>query len=82
MKIKWFSRVFAVVMVLTMLMASCLGTAALTITAPEVPAADDNAYTFSFEDGVLTIKVNPDKIYNMLRDGDVSRDELLEFVQR
>jgi len=80
MKIKWFSRVFAVVMVLTMLMASCLGTAALTITAPEVPAADDNAYTFSFEDGVLTIKVNPDKIYNMLRDGDVSRDELLEFI--
>ena len=80
MKIKWFSRVFAVVMVLTMLMVSCLSTAALTITAPEVPEANDNAYAFSFEDGVLTIKVNPDKIYNMLRDGNVSRDELLEFI--
>ena len=80
MKIKWFSRVFAVVMVLTMLMVSCLSTAALTVTAPEVPEANDNAYAFSFEDGVLTIKVNPDKIYNMLRDGDVSRDELLEFI--
>ena len=80
MKIKWFSRVFAVVMVVTMLMISCLSTAALTLTAPEVPEADDNAYAFSFEDGVLTIKVNPDKIYNMLRDGNVSRDELLEFI--
>ena len=80
MKIKWFSRVFAVVMVITMLMVSCLNTAALTITAPEVPVADDNTYAFSFEGGVLTIKVNPDKIYNMLRDGNVSRDELLEFI--
>ena len=56
MKIKWFSRVFAVVMVITMLMVSCLSTAALTITAPEVPEADDNMYAVSFEGGVLTIK--------------------------
>ncbi len=80
MKIKWFSRVFAVVMVITMLMVSCLSTAALTITAPEVPEADDNMYAVSFEGGVLTIKVNPDKIYNMLRDGEITRAELIEFI--
>ena len=80
MKIKWFSRLFAVLIVATMLMVSCLSITALTLTAPEVPETSDNAYSFSFEDGVLTIRVNPDKIYNMLRDGNVSIEELREFI--
>ena len=80
MKIKWFSRVFAVVMVVTMLMLSCLSAVALTPTASDISTADDRAYSFAFEDGVLTLRINPDKVYNMIKDGDVSREELREFI--
>ncbi|MBO5845811.1 MAG: hypothetical protein J6Q77_04110, partial [Clostridia bacterium] len=80
MKKNLFSRIFVVIMAVVMLASSCLSASALTVAAPNTSTEDDNYYSVAYENGVVSIRVNPDKIYGMLKDGDLSREELLQFI--
>ena len=75
-----FPRIFAAIMVIVMLAVSCVSVCAVSISAPSAENEDDVCYTLSFENGVLSLKLNPDKLYDMLSDGDVTKEELIQFI--
>ncbi len=79
MKKKLFARVFAVVMVAAMLLVSCLSLSAVSVSAPD-NATEEDYYSVAFENGVLTVRVNPDKIYDMVKDGNLTKEELAKFI--
>ena len=56
--------------------------AAMPIFGASVSAPNEETpyYTIVFEDGVLTVRLDPDKVYEMLRDGDLTREELKNFI--
>lgn len=81
MKKTLFVRIMVAVMVVVMMVMPCISASAFSVVAPGSAADDDNYYSVVFEDGVLTVKVNPDKVYAMLKDGgDLTKDELMQFV--
>ena len=67
---------------------SVVATAMPPISALEVSSAptggveenNDPYYRIIFEDGVLRIQLNPQRVYDLLRDGSVSREDLLNFL--
>ena len=54
---------------------------AVEVAAPSVGNADDDTYyRIVFEDGMLRVQLNPQKVYDLLRDGSLSREDLLNFI--
>ncbi len=80
MKKNLFSRIVVVMMAIVMLASSCLSVSALSVSAPNTATENDDYYSVSYKDGVLSIRVNPDKIHGILKDGDLTKEELLEFI--
>ncbi len=60
-----------------MLISTALPVLGASISAPN---EEEPYYTVVFEDGILTIRLNPDKVYEVLRDGEVTREELKKFI--
>ena len=68
-------------MVAVMLVGSCLSISAASVSAPGNTADEnENYYTISLEDGVLTVRLNPDKIHALLKDGSLTKEELTNFI--
>lgn len=80
MKKNLLFRFLAVAMVIVMLATSFVSTSALALSAPGNGDENDDLYSIVFEDGVLTVKVNPDRVYDMLKDKTLTKEELLEFL--
>ena len=80
MKKNLCSRIVVVIMAIVMLASSCLSISALSVSAPNTTTEDNDYYSVAYENGVLSIRVNPDKVYGMLKDGNISKEELLEFI--
>ena len=80
MKKNLFSRIVVVMMAIVMLASSCLSVSALSVSAPNTATEDNDCYSVAYENGVLSIRVNPDKIYGMLKDGDLTKEELAQFI--
>ena len=72
-------RVLPIFMTVVMLLSVCLPIGAYSISAPS-ENADDVYYNIVFEDGQLRIQLNPQKVYEMVRDGNVTKDELSKFM--
>lgn len=77
MKTKFLRGILSIVLILSMLMTSAMGV--LAAPANDTPA-DDRCYTVELVDGVLKIKINPDKVNDVIEDGDITKEELLQFV--
>lgn len=75
-------KLLLLLMTVTMLFTSCVTAFAepISITAPHGVSEDETYYSIVFENGVLTVRVNPEKIYGIISDGNISREELLKFI--
>ncbi len=81
MKKGLFTRIFAILVVSVMLITSCMSISAVSVSAPgNVADENENYYTVSFENGVLTVRLNPDKIHALIKDGDLTKEELTNFI--
>ncbi len=79
-------RVLPFFMAVVMLFSACyVPIAGLGISAP-TQDSDGNGgeselyYSVVFENGVLRIRLNPQKVYEILRDGDLTKEELSKFI--
>ncbi|MGM9682886.1 MAG: hypothetical protein ACI3XQ_04745, partial [Eubacteriales bacterium] len=81
MKKSFIKSAFLLFLTVAMLLSSCIGVSAVTVATPGGSAAEeDTYYSICFENGVLSIRVNPDKVYEVIKDGNLTRDELMNFV--
>ncbi|MBQ8331057.1 MAG: uL15 family ribosomal protein [Clostridia bacterium] len=72
-------RVLPILMTVVMLISACMPIGAYTLAAPN-ESAEDPYYKIVFEDGNLRIQLNPQKVYEMVRDGSVTKEELSKFM--
>ncbi len=77
MKKLLLKRILPILLTMVMLFSACLPLSALSVSSPN---AEDPYYTVELDGGVLRVKLNPEKLYGMLKDGKVSREELLNFI--
>ena len=77
MKKTVFKKILPILLTAVIFLSAIVPTFAASISAP---TEDDPYYSVVFEDGVLTLKLNPDKVYEVLRDGDLTRAELVKFI--
>ncbi|MBQ8819013.1 MAG: uL15 family ribosomal protein [Clostridia bacterium] len=70
----------ALLMTLVMLLGVCLPTAALGVTVPEDATYDDLCWSLTYEDGVVSFKINPDVVYDILKDKKLSKEELKALI--
>ena len=77
MKKTLWKRILPFLMAFVMLFTACLPAGALTISSP---SDEDPYYSIVLEGGVLHFKLNAEKVYDMLKDGEVTKDELSKFV--
>ncbi|MBQ7384212.1 MAG: hypothetical protein IJV72_05420, partial [Clostridia bacterium] len=81
MKKGLFVRIFAILMIAVMLTVSCLSISATSVSAPGNTADEnENYYTISLENGILTVRLNPDKIHDLIKDGNLTKEELTNFI--
>ena len=72
-----FKRLLPIILTAVMLLSVALPVFGASISAPN---EEEPYYTVVFEDGILTVRLNPDKVYEVLRDGELSREELKKFI--
>ncbi len=72
MKKTCFMRILSVLLTVIMLLSVALPTFAATIPSPN---EDDPYYTLVFENGVLTVHVNAEKVYDIIKDGNITEEE-------
>ncbi|MBQ2998884.1 MAG: uL15 family ribosomal protein [Clostridia bacterium] len=72
----------SIVMLFSVFAAAIPTASALEVSAPSVGTDTDDSpyYRIVFEDGMLRIQLNPQKVYDLLRDGSVSKEDLLNFI--
>lgn len=70
----------ALLMTLVMLLGVCLPTAALGVTVPEDATYDDLCWSLTYEDGKIRFKINPDVVYEILKDKTLSKNELKALI--
>ena len=86
MKTKVWKRILplflSIVMLFSVFAAAIPAASALEVSAPSGGSTNDDApyYRIVFEDGILRIQLNPQKVYDLLRDGSISREDLLNFL--
>ncbi len=80
MKKLLLKRILPFMMAMIMLASVCLPVGAFTISAPDQADTEDTCYTVEFKNGILQVKLNPQKVYDALADGALTREELLQFV--
>ena len=86
MKTKVWKRILplflSIVMLFSVFAAAIPAVSAKEIAAPSNGGADDESpyYRIVFEDGILHIQLNPQKVYDLLRDGSISKEDLLNFL--
>ena len=73
-------RIVALLMTLVMLMGVVLPTAALGVTVPKDAAYDELCWSLTYEDGKIRFKVNPDVVYEILKDKQLSKNELTALI--
>ena len=74
-KFLW-KRLLPLLMTVVMLLGACLPTAALAISGGD----EEPYYSIEWEDGVLRILLNPEKVYEVISDKEITREELLKFI--
>lgn len=67
-------------MAIIMLLGSVIPTLAATIPAPE--GKNDGYSTIEIDKGILTLKLDSEKLYEVLRDGEITRDELQKILPK
>ena len=79
MKNLLLKRILPFMMAMIMLVSFCLPVGAFSFSSSE---NDDEAayYSIKLEDGILRVVLNPQKLYNLLRDGDFSKEDLKQFI--
>ena len=77
MKKTVFKRILPILLTTVIFLSAIIPTFAASISAP---TEEEPYYSVVFEDGVLTLRLNPDKICEVLRDGELTRAELKNFV--
>ena len=86
MKTKVWKRILplflSIVMLFSVFAAAIPAVSAKEIAVPSNGGADDESpyYRIVFEDGILHIQLNPQKVYDLLRDGSISKEDLLNFL--
>ena len=81
MKRNFKLRLVSILLILATMLGFCLPASAFSVSAPSDDVADDELfYSVAYENGEWTIRVNPDKIYGILKDRNLTREELLNFI--
>ncbi|MBO5883721.1 MAG: uL15 family ribosomal protein [Clostridia bacterium] len=81
MRKKFAKKIFALLLTAIMLFSTYIPIAAATVTSPNNEATDDEIYySIAYENGKLKVKINPEKIYEIIQDRQLTRDELIKFV--
>ncbi len=80
MKRLLLKRILPFVMAIIMLASICLPVGAFSVGSSAVDEDGTPYYTVEFKDGVLRVKLNPQRVYDLLADGDLTREELENFV--
>ena len=70
-------RLLPLLLTFIMLFSATLPTLGASISAPN---DDEPYYTVVFEDGVLTLQIDPDKLYEIIKDRNISKEELKNFL--
>ncbi len=79
MKKRLWKSTLALLLTLVMILSSgVLNAFAFAVSSDA--AEEDAYYTIALEDGVLKIKVNPEKLNDVIKDGALTKEELLKFV--
>ena len=74
-------KIFALLLTAIMLFTTYIPIAAASISVPDnVADGEEIYYSIAYEDGRLKVKINPDKIYEIIKDRQLTREELLKFV--
>ena len=76
----FFVRIFSLILPLVLLLTAVFPASALAVSAPGDPGDPGNLYDIVFDAGTLKVKINPDAVYDILKDGKLSREELLRFI--
>ena len=70
----------AIIMAIVMLAGIALPTAALSIPAEGSAEDDGLCYTLSYKDGVLSLVIDSEKLYEVIKDKSISKEELNSFL--
>lgn len=70
----------AIIMAVVMLAGIILPAAALSIPASGSSEDDGLCYTLSYKDGVLSLVIDSEKLYEVIKDKGISKDELDSFL--
>ncbi len=77
---KKFKGFIAVAMVLVMLAGIVLPAAALSVTVPKNAQGDELCYTLQYKDGTLSLVINAEKLYEVMEDKKITKEELNSFL--
>ncbi len=79
MKKLLLKRILPFMLAVIMLCSFCLPVGAFFISSP-VDDEGNTYYTVELNNGILQVKLNPQKVYDVLSDGDLSEEELTKFI--
>ncbi len=82
MKNLLLKRILPFMMAIVMLASFCLPVGAFTVDSPGKDDDGKAYYTIELDNGILRVTLNPQKVYDALKDGDFTREELEQFVPR
>ncbi len=80
MKKIMLKRLLPIFMTVVMLLSVASAVFPASAASVSAPNEEDPYYQIVFEDGVLTLRLDPDKVYEILRDGDLTKEELKLFI--
>ena len=82
MKRLLLKRILPFVMAIIMLASFCFPAGAFTIGSSGKTEEAQPYYTIEFNDGVLRVKLNPQKVFDLLADGNLTRSEIEQFIPK
>lgn len=80
MKNKFLKRFASMLLIVCMLMTACLPAAALSIQGATDPETNLPSMTLTYEDGVLSLRVNAELLYQVLSDRKLTKEEIAQFL--
>ncbi len=70
----------ALLMTLAMLIGMCLPAGAFEFSNEDAVNTDQLAYSIGYENGKIVLKVNPETVYRIIKDKDISKEELKALI--
>ncbi len=77
---KFIKCLVAFVMTLVMIAGVCLPAAAMSISSPDSTNPDTLAWELSYENGKIVVRINPETVYNIIKDRQVTPEELKALI--